>query len=438
MKRTVPVVLLLVVVSILVGWFALRPPSASLPVEAVMGAAPQITAPQTSVLPMANVAKAVGWKAGEKPIPAPGLKVSEFAGGLDHPRWMTRLPNGDVLVAETNSPPRPQAGIQNRVMRYLMGRAGAGEPSPNKITLLRDADHDGVAEMRTELIGGLNSPFGMAVLGEWLYIANNDAVVRVPFQVGQTKIDATPELVVALPKGGGHWARNLIVSADGSLLYVTVGSTSNIADNGIAAEKERAAIWEVNPATKEHHIFASGLRNPNGLAFEPTSGVLWTTVNERDFLGPDMAPDYMTSVQPGGFYGWPWFYWDGIVDQRVPERPADLQGKVLKPDYALGPHTASLGLTFATGQALGAAFGEGAFVGQHGSWNRTPSSGYKVLFVPFANGKPTGAKPVDVLAGFLSDNEEARGRPVGVIFDQAGALLVADDVGNRIWRVSGT
>ena len=428
------------VVAVLAGlWFWISAPdTARLDLAAVTGRRPEITPPRQQTFPTIEVAKVERWQAGQKPIPAPGLAVQAFAAGLDHPRWMTRLPNGDVLVAESNSPPRKGGGVQGWVMGKLMGRAGAAVPSANRITLLRDANGDGVAESRSALLTGLNSPFGMALVGPWLYVANTDALVRYPFTPGQTRITAKPEKIVALPGGGNHWARNVVAAPGGRTLYVTVGSSSNIAENGLDREKHRANILEVYPEAKTYRIFASGLRNPNGLAFEPKSGRLWTTVNERDMLGSDLPPDYMTAVTLGDFFGWPWTYWGGYADKRVePQRP-DLWEYAKRPDYALGPHTASLGLAFASDAKLGPRFADGAFIGQHGSWNRQPPSGYKVIYVPFGptGFPPPGAKPVDVLTGFLGPDGQARGRPVGVITDRTGALLVADDVGNVIWRVS--
>lgn len=421
------------------GWWiwAAWPDDARLSVEAVSGTAPKITDPRPQYFPTINVAKRIGWADGAAPVAAKGLAVGAFARGLNHPRWMYPLPNGDVLVAETNSPPRKSNGITGLVMGYLLNRGGAGVASANRITLLRDANGDGVAESRSVLIGGLNSPLGMALVGDTLYIANTDALVRVPFTIGQTVITAKPQVVVRYPGGGNHWARNVIASADGSRLYVAIGSSSNIADDGLEAEENRAAILEVDPAAKKFRIFAAGLRNPQGLAFDPRGGRLWTTVNERDMLGSDLAPDYLTSVQLGDFFGWPYSYWGGYVDKRVqPERP-DLLGYTKRPDYALGPHTAALGLTFSNGAKLGPAFADGAFIGLHGSWNRKPASGYKVIYVPFGDsGLPVkGAKPVDVLTGFLDKKGMAQGRPVGVAIDRTGALLVADDAGNSIWRV---
>jgi glucose/arabinose dehydrogenase len=322
-------------------------------------------------------------------------------------------------------------------MKKVMGRAGAGVPSPNRITLLRDKDHDGIAETRSVFLENLNSPFGMTLVGNDLYVADTDRLLRFHYENGDMTIKSSPIKVVDLPGGplNHHWTKNVIASKDGSKLYVTVGSNSNVAENGMDKEQGRAAIWEVDRATGNHRIFASGLRNPNGMAWEPQSGALWTAVNERDEIGSDLVPDYITSVQDGAFYGWPFSYYGQHIDIRVEPQNPDLVAKALKPDYAVGPHTASLGLTFAENSKLPAPFTQGAFIGQHGSWNRKPHSGYKVIFVPFNAGKPAG-QPVDVLSGFLNDEEKAMGRPVGVVIDQQGDLLVADDVGNKIWRVS--
>ncbi len=413
--------------------------SARLPVSAGTGPNPTLPKPSTSLIPTVKVAKAVGWPDGIKPRSAAGMRVTRFADNLDHPRWLLVLPNGDVLVAETNAPPRPEdgKGIKGFFMKIFMKRAGAAVPSANRITLLRDADGDGVAETRSVFLSNLNSPFGMALVGNVLYVANTEAVVRFPYTPGATRITAVPVKVADLPGGllNHHWTKSLIANADGSRLYVGVGSNSNVAENGMNQERERAAILEVDPATGVHRVFASGLRNPVGLAWH--DGELWTSVNERDELGSDLVPDYLTSVRDSGFYGWPYSYYGQHVDKRVePARP-DLVAKAIVPDYALGPHTGSLGLADAKGSTLPAQFRNGMFVGQHGSWNRTPRSGYKVIFIPFRDGKPAGP-PVDVLTGFLDDENHARGRPVGVAIDKQGALLVADDVGNAIWRVSSS
>jgi glucose/arabinose dehydrogenase len=407
--------------------------------EQTYGAKPTLPAPEKSLIPTVNVAKAVGWPAGGKPIAAAGMAVNAFATGLDHPRTLLVLPNGDVLVAETNAPSRPddESGIKGWITKLVMSRAGADTQSANRITLLRDADGDGIAETRTVFLDGLNSPFGMALVGDDLYVANSDAIMKFPYRTGDTKIAATGVKLADLPAGSlnHHWTKDLAASSDGSKLYATVGSNSNIGENGMEAETNRAAVLEVDRATGKWRLFASGLRNPNGPAWQPQSGALWVVVNERDELGNDLVPDYMTSVKDGGFYGWPYGYYGQHVDERVqPQRP-DLVAKAIAPDYALGAHTASLGLAFNTGNLFPPEMANGAFIGQHGSWNRKPRSGYKVIFVPFADGAPSG-KPQDVLTGFLSADGEAQGRPVGVAIDRKGALLVADDVGNAIWRVT--
>jgi glucose/arabinose dehydrogenase len=413
---------------------------ARLPVEAGMGPDPVLPEPRKSLIPTLKIAPADGWPEGGKPVAAADLSVNAFATQLEHPRWLYVLPNGDVLVAETNAPPKPEdgKGIKGRVMKAVMKRAGAAVPSPNRIVLLRDTHGDGVAETRTVFIKDVNSPFGMALVGNDFYVADTDAVLRFPYKDGATEITERGVKLVDLPAGplNHHWTKNLIASPDGSRLYVTVGSNSNVAENGLEQEEGRAAIWQVDTRTGQHRIFASGLRNPNGMAWEPHTGLLWTVVNERDELGSDLVPDYMTSVIDGGFYGWPYSYYGQHVDDRVkPPRP-DLVASARKPDYALGSHSASLGLAYHEGDAFPPPFNRGMFVGQHGSWNRKPLSGYKVLFVPFESGKPAG-KAVDVLTGFVSDAGRAYGRPVGVALDKQGALLVADDVGNAIWRVTG-
>lgn len=403
------------------------------------GPNPTLPEPSRSLFPTVNVADAASWPEGRTPVPAQGFRVQAFASGLNHPRWIYRLPNGDILVAETNAPPKPEekkGGFREWAQGLVMKKAGAVTPSANRITLLRDADGDGLAETRTVFLENLMSPFGMALVGDTLYVANADAVVAFPYQTGQTRVDAAARKVADLPSGRNHhWTKSLVASADGSRLYVGVGSNSNIGENGLDEEVERAAILEIDPATGARRVFASGLRNPVGLAWQPDSGRLWTSVNERDELGNDLVPDYMTSVTPGGFYGWPYSYYGQTVDERVqPQNPA-LVARALRPDYALGAHTASLGLTFGEGTLFPARYRGGAFVGQHGSWNRKPRNGYRVLFVPFVNGVPAGP-PEDVLTGFLNEEDQAMGRPVGVQFDRTGALLVADDVGNVIWRVS--
>ena len=412
---------------------------AKLSVAEGTGPRPTLPQPNKTLLPTVNIAPAKGWPNGATPVPASGLQVVAFATGLDHPRWMLVLPNGDVLVAESNAPPKPEGTttLKGWVMGLVMKRAGAGVPSANRITLLRDADGDGVAELRSVLVGGLSSPFGMALIGDRLFVANADAVLGFPYRTGDTAITAPGTKLVDLPGGpiNHHWTKNLLASADGSKLYVSVGSNSNVAENGMAAETGRAAIWEVDVKSGAQRLFATGLRNPVGMAWEASGNTLYTVVNERDELGSDLVPDYLTSVRDGAFYGWPYSYFGQNVDTRVEPAQPQLVATATVPDYALGPHTASLGLASSVGNKLPAPFVNGMFIGQHGSWNRNPHSGYKVIFVPFVNGKPSGM-PVDVLSGFLSNDGNALGRPVGVVIDKQGALLVADDVGNAIWRVS--
>jgi glucose/arabinose dehydrogenase len=399
--------------------------------------------PNKTLLPTVHIAPAKGWPANTSPHAAQGLQVSAFATGLDHPRWLLVLPNGDVLVAETNHPPQPDEskGVKGIVMGFVMKMAGAGGDSANRITLLRDTDGDGVAETRTTFLENLSSPFGMALVGSDLYVANTDAIVRFPYVPGATRITAPGVKVVDLPAGtrNHHWTKNVIASRDGTKLYVSVGSNSNVAENGLDAEADRAAIWEVDAKSGAHRIFASGLRNANGMGWEPATGALWTVANERDEIGSDLVPDYLTSVKDGAFYGWPFSYYGQHVDARVSPQNPDLVAKAIAPDYALGAHVAALGLTFAdpSANALAPAFAQGAFIGRHGSWNRKPRSGYDVVFVPFEGGKPSGV-PIEVLGGFVSSSGDAYGRPVGVALDQRGALLVADDVGNVVWRVTGS
>jgi len=354
-----------------------------------------LPAPEKSLVPTVNIAPAKGWAPGAKPVAAPGFSVSQLAEGLVHPRWLYVLPNGDVLVAETNAPPKDANGVLALVMKQVMKRAGAAVPSPNRITLLRDADRDGVAEIRTAFLDGLNSPFGMALVGDALYIADTDALLRFPYADGDTRITAKATKLLDLPAGpiNHHWTKNLVASRDGAKLYVSVGSNSNVGENGIDNETGRAANWEIDAATGGSRIFASGMRNPVGMGWQPQTGALWTAVNERDELGNDLVPDYMTSVRDGGFYGWPYSYFGAHVDERMtPQRP-DLVARALVPDYALGSHTASLGLAFYDAAAFPARYRGGAFIGQHGSWNRSPPSGYQVIFVPFVDGKPVGGDP---------------------------------------------
>ncbi|WP_429809563.1 PQQ-dependent sugar dehydrogenase [Ensifer sp. B1-9] len=421
-----------------VGLGYLSRQEATVPIEQTYGPNPVLVEPKIERVPSVNVAEATPWPAGTMPSAAEGLAVKEFAGGLDHPRWLHVLPNGDVLVAESNAPPQPEPGFSVRAFaaRLIQGRAGARSQSANRISLLRDADGDGVAETKTPFINGLNSPFGMALRDGKLYVANADAIVAFPYQEGATEIAAPAEKIIDLPAGRNHhWTKDLVASLDGSKLYVTVGSNSNVGENGMEEEKGRAAVHEIDLSTRKMRLFASGLRNPNGLSWQPDSGELWVAVNERDEIGPDLVPDYMTSVKDGAFYGWPYSWYGQHVDERVKPQAPELVARAIKPDYALGAHTASLGLTFNTGDLFGRDMKNGAFVGQHGSWNRIPRSGYKVIFVPFDNGKPSGP-PRDILTGFLTDDGKALGRPVGVAIARDGALLVADDVGNKVWRVA--
>lgn len=420
-------------------WLAACSAQTTVPDANRFGPDPSLPAPQSSWLPTVNTAPAQGWAEGETPIAAGGFAVVAFATGLDHPRWLLVLPNGDVLVAETDAPPKPEdgKGLRGWIMKHIMRRAGSGLPSADRITLLRDADHDGVAEFRSVFLADLKSPFGMALVGDTLYVANADALVRFPYTPGATEITDAPTRVAELPGGpiNHHWTKNVIASRDGTHLYVAVGSNSNVAENGMAAEENRAAILEIDAQTGAARVFASGLRNPVGMDWQPASGELWVAVNERDELGDDLVPDYMTHVQDGGFYGWPYSYWGAHVDTRVtPTRP-DLVARAVVPDYSLGAHTASLGLTFYDAEAFPPRYHGGAFVGQHGSWNRSEPAGYKVVFVPFDGGRPAGP-PEDVLSGFLDADGNANGRPVGVAVARDGALLVADDVGDSVWRVT--
>ncbi|HEY0333669.1 MAG TPA: sorbosone dehydrogenase family protein [Stenotrophomonas sp.] len=413
--------------------------TARYPIESGFGPDPQLPEPVKRMIPTVKVAPAKGWIDGAMPVPAPDLRVGAFARDLDHPRWLYVLPNGDVLVAETNAPPRPQEaanGLRGKVMASMQKKAGAATPSADRITLLRDADGDGVAEVRTQFLAGLYSPFGMALVGDRFYVANADALVSFPYKSGDTRITAAPTFVANLPGGiNHHWTKSLVASPDGTRLFVGVGSNSNVAENGIEAELNRANVLEIDPADGSTRVFASGLRNPVGLAWEPTRQSLWVVVNERDEIGSDLVPDYLTQVREGAFYGWPYSYYGQHVDERVSPQDPQKVAQAIKPDYALGAHTASLGLAFATSDRLPPQFRGGAFIGQHGSWNRDPPAGYKVIFVPFVDGRPQG-QPQTVLDGFLDADGNAQGRPVGVALDGEGALLVADDVGNAIWRVT--
>jgi len=430
--------------AIWMGAFALplaacNDPQDAVPVAQTFGPSPVLPPPEHKLIPTVAIATPDPWPAGSKPVAANGMAVNAFATRLDHPRTVYVLPNGDVLVAETNTPPNPDdaRGIKGFVFKLAQKWAGAGVPSPNRIILLRDTSGDGVAKTKTVFLEGLNSPFGMVLVGNDFYVADSDAIMKFPYHEGDTKITAPGVKLADLPAGtiNHHWTKDLTASPDGTKLYATVGSNSNVGENGIEAETNRAAVLEVDRATGKWRVFASGLRNPNGPSWQPQSGALWVAVNERDELGNNLVPDYMTSVKDGAFYGWPYSYFGQHLDDRVsPQRP-DLVAKAIAPDYALGAHTASLGLTFNTGNLFPQEMAGGAFVGQHGSWNRKPRAGYKVIFVPFANGKPSG-EPRDVLTGFLNEKGDAQGRPVGVRIDKQGALLVADDLGNTIWRVT--
>jgi glucose/arabinose dehydrogenase len=408
--------------------------------RAQLGSNPHLPELQQYLLPPMHIAKVVGWKKDETPSAAQGLQIKAFATGLQHPRSLYVLPNGDVLVVESKAPPAPAPRRpKDIVMKWVEAWAtSGGDAGPsNRITLLRDSKGEGTPDTKSVFLDHLNSPFGVALVGNDLYVANTDAIVRYPYHEGETKLTEPGTTLTPLPGGpiDHHWTKSLVASPDGSLLYVGVGSNSNITENGMEAEKNRAAILEVDRATGRFRIFASGLRNPNGLTFEPQSHALWTVVNERDELGPDLVPDYMTSVKDGAFYGWPYSYYGQHLDPRVrPQRP-DLVAKAIVPDYALSSHVAPLGLTFYTGANLPKSYSGGAFVGEHGSWNRKVLNGYKVVFIPFANGKPSGM-PQDVVTGFLDNQDHARGRPVGLAVDKTGALLIADDVGNTVWRVT--
>lgn len=407
----------------------------------ITGPGDQVTlpAPQGGVLPTVKITTPAAWPEGAAPSAPAGFKVARYAEGLAHPRWLYVLPNGDVLVAEASTKPKP--GLAKIPENLIQKQVGAAVASANRITLLRDKNGDGKAEEQSIFLSGLNQPFGMALLNGALYVANTDGIMRYAYTEGAMRLDGPGEKILALPAGGfnNHWTRNLVARPDGQKIYVGVGSSSNIAENGLAIEEGRAAIWEFNPDGTGARVFAGGLRNPNGMDFEPTTGTLFTVVNERDFLGDNLVPDYLTSVKNGGFYGWPFSYWGANIDKRIKakDRRPDLVAKALVPDYALGAHVAALGLVFYKGAAFPERYRGGAFIGEHGSWNRSAFAGYKVVYVPFADGKPSGA-PEDFLTGFLADTKTGKdyGRPVGVALDKAGALLVADDVGNIVWRVA--
>ncbi|WP_395392448.1 PQQ-dependent sugar dehydrogenase [Novosphingobium sp. BL-8A] len=439
----VAVVLLLIILAIVgvIAW-AQYSNTSDLPLEATTGKDPKLVEPNPQTIPSVKLVKTVGWGQGEAPTAAQGFTVNRFAEGLDHPRTMLTLPNGDVLVAETNAPAgNKPSGITGMVMGWMFSRVGADVPSPDKIVLLRDADGDGKAEVRADFrTEDMHSPSGMAYRDGKLYIANHDAVLEFAFQPGETKLVGKPlRKMMDLPAGGNHWMRNLLLSDDGQHLYVAVGSSTNIADNGMDAEAGRAAIWEIDVATGHRRQFAGGMRNPNGMGWNPSTGELWATVQERDMLGPDLVPDYLTNVPVGAQYGWPWIYWKTTFDDRV-QWPMEtyMLEYTRKPEYAMGAHASVLGMVFAHGGiTMGDKFANGAFVARHGSWNRRPAVGYDVVFVPFdEHGNPKNVKPVPVLSGFLQDASHTRGRPTWLAFDKTGSLLVSDDTGGMIWRVN--
>jgi glucose/arabinose dehydrogenase len=439
-KLAIGLVVVAVVLAV-AAWWIVRGDPADYTVDEVSGTDPIIAEPDPQWIPTVGVAQPIGWGEDGAPEAAEGLVVNRFAEGLEHPRVIYTMPNGDVLVAESNAPERVVAGgnaITNWIAGLLFSRAGAAVPSPNKLVLLRDADGDGVAEERHTLRSDLSSPSGIAWHDGQLYVANHDAVLRFTYEEGATALTGEPEKLMDLPAGGNHWMRNLVLNEDGTRLYVAVGSASNIAEGGLELEEGRAAIHELNLETGASRIFAQGMRNPNGLAWNPWSGELWTTVNERDQLGSDLVPDYLTNVPIGSHYGWPWVYWNEEIDERVEEpMPPFFTQYTRTPEYALGPHVAALGLTFTReGSRLGPSFSQGAIVARHGSWNRKPPSGYDVVFIRFdERGNPQG-KPVQVLKSFLAGDGKTHGRPTWVAWDRTGALLVSDDTANIIWRVS--
>ena len=440
LKKIAIGVLVLAVVLAGLAWWIVRGSPAEYSLDDVTGTDPKIAAPNAETIPTVNVARPIGWAEGQAPAAAEGLTVNRFAEGLEHPRVIYAMPGGDILVSESNAPERILGGgnaFTNWVAGILFSRAGAAVPSPDRIVLLRDADGDGVAEERHVLRSDLSSPSGLAWRDGKLYVANHDAVLRFDYAEGANTLEGAPVKLMDLPPAGNHWMRNLVLNEDGTKLYVAVGSASNIGEGGMDAEKGRAAIHELDLATGRTRQFAAGLRNPNGLAWNPWSGELWVTVNERDQLGSDLVPDYLTNVPAGANYGWPWVYWNEEIDERVEApMPEFFTEYTRTPEFALGPHVAALGLTFTReGARLGEPFGQGAFVARHGSWNRQPPAGYDVVFVRFdERGNPLD-KPVPVLKSFLAGSGETHGRPTWLAWDKTGALLVSDDTGNVIWRV---
>lgn len=432
--------IVLIVIVLLAGgaaWYFLRPRNPGPPPHPAFGANPSIPAARAQAIPTLKMPTAVGWQGSHTPTAAPGLSVKAFASGLKHPRWVYVLPNGDVLVAESSTRPGRVTSVRDWAMNRTMRRAGALAESANRITILRDADGDGIPEVREIFMEGLNQPFGMALIGDTFYVGNTDSVMAFPHTEGARRISAPGRKLMDL-KPDGHWTRNLLASSDGTRLYIAVGSLTNIAENGIAAEVDRAAIHELDLRTGRSRVFASGLRNPVGMAWEPVAGGLWTVVNERDAIGDETPPDFLTSVRDGGFYGWPYSYWGQTVDDRVSPQDAALVARAITPDYALGGHTASLGLCWVPEGTL-PGVPAGMAIGQHGSWNRSVLSGYRVVLVPFVNGRPQGDRPIDLLTGFLAPDERTSyGRPVGVALGKDGSLLVADDVGNTVWRVTAS
>lgn len=442
LKKILIAVAIVAVVLAVAGWWLTRGDTSDIPIDQVTGEDPRLDEPNPETIPTVNIAKPVGWKDDEAPVAAQGLVVNRFAVGLDHPRNLLTLPNGDVLVTETNAPERAMGGgnwLSNLVARILFSRAGAGGPSPNRLVLLRDENGDGMAEAKKVLRTDLDSPAGMAWANDKLYIANHDEVLEFPYTLGSETLSGNGRKLMDLPPAGNHWSRNLALRPDGAKLYVAVGSASNIGEGGMEIEQGRAAIHEIDLATGKSRLFAGGLRNPNGLDFNPWTGELWTTVNERDMLGSDLVPDYLTNVPVGAQYGWPWVYWRDNFDERVPRDnppPNFLTEYTRRPEYAMGPHVAALGLVFTgEGNRMGSPFAQGAFVARHGSWNRKPAAGYDVVFVKFdARGNPTG-KPIAVLTGFLNDNGTTKGRPAWLAWDKTGGLLVSDDTAGIVWRV---